>query len=71
VNLSSSAPPPASPPAAKAQFRAGQRVRHKLFGEGMVLETRLTRNDEEVLVEFKQVGLKWLAVSLAKLEALK
>ena len=51
-------------------FRDGQRVRHKIFGEGLVVAGQLNRLDEEVTVMFESAGLKRLAVNLAKLEAL-
>jgi len=65
-----SAPPP--PPASTRQpaFRAGQRVKHATFGEGVVIETRIERNDEEVTVAFKKAGIKRLLVSFANLQKL-
>jgi ATP-dependent DNA helicase UvrD/PcrA len=54
----------------EATYRAGMRVRHSSFGEGMVLESRLADGEEEVTVQFELCGLKWLAASLAKLEIL-
>lgn len=51
-----------------AQFRAGQRVRHPKFGDGIVIESRLHRDDEEVSVVFEEVGIKRLLVSFARLE---
>lgn len=50
------------------QFETGQRVRHAKFGEGTVIESKLTGNDEEVSVAFAGVGIKRLAASFAKLE---
>ncbi len=62
-----------SQPAAPIQprYRAGMRIRHPTFGEGMVLETRIAKDDEELTVQFERVGLKWLAASLAKIEILE
>lgn len=60
------APEPAHQPA----FRAGQRVKHATFGEGVVIETRLERNDEEVTVAFKKAGIKRLLASFANLQKL-
>jgi len=54
-----------------AQFRAGERVRHSTFGEGIVIESRLRDNDEEVTVAFEGDGVKRLLVSFAKLEKLE
>lgn len=52
----------------EAQFRTGQKVRHAKFGEGIVIESKVTGNDEEVTVAFKNEGLKKLAASFANLE---
>jgi DNA helicase-2/ATP-dependent DNA helicase PcrA len=52
------------------QFRAGQRVRHPTFGEGIVIESRLQRDDEEVSVVFEESGIKRLLASFARLEKL-
>ncbi len=46
----------------------GQKVRHKVFGEGRVVSSKLTRNDEEVTVAFPEGGIKKLMASLANLE---
>ena len=51
-----------------ARYQTGQRVRHAKFGEGTVIESKLTGNDEEVSVAFAEVGIKRLAASFAKLE---
>jgi DNA helicase-2/ATP-dependent DNA helicase PcrA len=53
-----------------AQFRAGQRVRHPQFGEGIVLESKLQRDDEEVTVVFEGVGIKRLSASFSRMEHL-
>lgn len=53
-----------------AQFRTGQKVRHAKFGDGIVIESKLTGNDEEVTVAFKNEGLKKLAASFANLQSL-
>ncbi len=60
---------PSSPP--QAQFRAGMRVYHSDFGEGIVLETRLDRFDEEVTIEFETQGTKRLLASVAPLRVLE
>jgi DNA helicase-2/ATP-dependent DNA helicase PcrA len=65
---------PPSPRAAEqeriAQYRAGQRVRHPTFGEGIVIESKLQRDDEEVAVVFEELGIKRLLASIARLEML-
>ncbi len=50
------------------QYATGQEVHHDVFGNGIVIESRSTGNDEEVTVAFAGVGIKKLAASLAKLE---
>jgi DNA helicase II / ATP-dependent DNA helicase PcrA len=45
-------------------------VKHAAFGEGVVIETRLERNDEEVTVAFKKAGIKRLLASFANLQKL-
>jgi DNA helicase-2/ATP-dependent DNA helicase PcrA len=51
-------------------FRDGQKVRHAMFGEGHVVSSKLTRDDEEVTVAFPDQGVKKLMVGMAKLEVL-
>ena len=59
-----------SPAPAERTFRDGQRVRHRVFGDGLVVAGQIMRFDEEVTVMFESAGLKRLAVNLANLEAL-
>jgi DNA helicase-2/ATP-dependent DNA helicase PcrA len=59
-----------TPTTIEAIYRAGMRVRHPSFGEGMVLESRIADGEEELTVQFELCGLKWLAASLANLEIL-
>ena len=54
----------------EAKFRAGMRVQHPSWGDGMVLNSRLQDNDETVDVVFESVGIKRLAASLANLSIL-
>jgi len=49
-------------------YKAGMRVIHPTWGDGMVVETRLMGSDETVTVMFETAGLKKLAASLAKLQ---
>jgi DNA helicase-2/ATP-dependent DNA helicase PcrA len=46
------------PTAAVPRFTAGDRVVHRVFGEGIVLESRPDGDDEQVTVAFEEVGLK-------------
>jgi DNA helicase II / ATP-dependent DNA helicase PcrA len=54
------------------RYRDGDRIRHARWGDGIVISSRLTRDDEEVQVAFKdpQVGRKTMLASLANLELL-
>ncbi|TKJ30328.1 MAG: hypothetical protein CEE40_05345 [Chloroflexi bacterium B3_Chlor] len=52
------------------RFRAGDRVRHSRFGEGMVLSSKLLGDDEEVTVVFEDVGAKRCLTSFADMEKL-
>ena len=50
-------------------FRAGDRVRHPRFGEGVVVSCTPTGDDHLVTVAFKgEAGIKKLLLSLARLE---
>lgn len=48
----------------------GQAVMHKKFGEGVILQFRGQGARAEVQVNFPAVGIKWLAMQYAKLEAI-
>jgi len=51
------------------QFRDGDRVHHARLGDGIVVTSKLTRNDEEVTVAFSNGGgVKTLLASIANLE---
>ena len=47
---------------------AGDRVRHPKFGDGVVVSSTPTKDDEEVVIAFKGMGVKRLLLSLAPLE---
>jgi DNA helicase-2/ATP-dependent DNA helicase PcrA len=53
---------------AEARFRAGMRVVHVSFGEGIVMESKVDQDDEEVVVVFPESGIKRLLASLADLQ---
>jgi DNA helicase-2/ATP-dependent DNA helicase PcrA len=54
---------------AATQYKAGDKVRHPMFGVGIVVSSRATgQDDEEVEVAFEGKGVKRLLVSLAGLE---
>ncbi|CAN5557877.1 UvrD-helicase domain-containing protein [soil metagenome] len=52
------------------EFTRRDSVQHKTFGVGTVIESNLTRDDEEVTIAFPGVGIKKLLVSLAGLKKL-
>lgn len=60
--------PPTIAKTAETQFKVGQKVRHASFGEGIVLTSKSTGDDEEVTVAFRGVGVKKLTLSFARLE---
>lgn len=61
--------PAASPPSGP-RYRVGERVRHKHFGEGVIIDARESRGDQEITVAFEEVGVKHLLASIAPLERL-
>jgi DNA helicase-2/ATP-dependent DNA helicase PcrA len=63
--------PPARPVIpGERQFRDGDRVRHARWGDGIVVSSKLTRSDEEVIVAFRDpaIGRKTMLASLANLD---
>ena len=63
-----SSAPQVPPPVTQMQFKAGNRVRHPVWGEGLVVDARLDGGEERVDVFFESVGFKRLIAALAKLE---
>ena len=59
---------PKSETATEPAFKAGDRVYHPSFGNGVVVSSRVSRGDEEVTVAFEQKGVKRLALSFAPLQ---
>ena len=74
--LGAESPRPVVPPRpivpGERRYRDGDRVRHVRFGDGIVVSARLTRDDEEVTVAFRDpgAGRKTMLASLANLELL-
>ena len=68
------AAPAARPPRpvipGERQYRDGDRVHHARWGDGIVVMSKLTRSDEEVVVAFKDpsIGRKTMLASLANLD---
>lgn len=58
--------PQATPPA--PSWRIGQSVRHAKFGMGVIIDAEGRGNDARVQVNFRDAGVKWLALEYAKLE---
>jgi DNA helicase-2/ATP-dependent DNA helicase PcrA len=50
-------------------FRIGQTVMHPKFGLGVIVNAEGGGMDARVQVNFGNAGIKWLALSVAKLEA--
>jgi len=50
-------------------WRIGQSVRHAKFGEGVVINLEGSGQDARAQINFGAAGMKWLALSVAKLEA--
>ncbi|HNQ93089.1 MAG TPA: UvrD-helicase domain-containing protein [Anaerolineales bacterium] len=51
-----------------AKYRAGTRIKHPSWGEGIVLDSKIQDNDEIVDVVFESVGIKRLSANLANLK---
>ena len=49
-------------------WRIGQSVAHARFGEGVILGIEGSGSDARVQVNFGKAGVKWLALSVAKLD---
>ena len=51
-------------------FNLGQRVQHKIFGEGTIIHFEGSGGNARVQINFDEVGTKWLVVQYAKLTAI-
>ncbi len=51
--------------------KLGDRVRHKKFGEGTVVQTKDRGNDVEIVIAFEDDGLKRLLLSIAPIEIVR
>jgi DNA helicase-2/ATP-dependent DNA helicase PcrA len=60
---------PSAPPARAPSHgvRIGQAVRHTRFGEGVVINLEGSGDDARAQVNFGPIGVKWLALAVAKL----
>ena len=52
----------------QAKFRAGTRIKHPSWGEGIILDSKVQDDDEIVDVVFESVGIKRLSANLANLK---
>jgi DNA helicase-2/ATP-dependent DNA helicase PcrA len=66
----SPAKPSASPSLSVSRYKLGQRVGHAKFGEGVILQLEGQGAQERAQINFKGVGVKWLMLAYAGLEAL-
>ncbi len=53
------------------RFLPGQAVRHHMFGEGIVMSSKIVEGDEEVTVNFAKKGQKRLLANFANLERIE
>jgi len=58
-------------PSANSRFKPGDKVVHPRFGQGLVLRSTPTRDDEEVEVFFFDAGGKRLSAAMSGLKKLK
>jgi DNA helicase II / ATP-dependent DNA helicase PcrA len=69
TRLAPAVPPlPRPAPEAASRYRPAMRVRHIVWGEGMVIASAIRDGEEEVDIMFESVGFKRVLASLAKLE---
>ena len=54
--------------APKSTWRVGQSVKHAKFGVGVIIDAEGRGDDARVQVNFRNAGVKWLALEYAKLE---
>jgi DNA helicase II / ATP-dependent DNA helicase PcrA len=62
---------PAERPSVALHFRSGDEVQHRVFGRGIVIDSKPQGDDEEVTVAFSGAGLKRLMASLAPMAKLQ
>ena len=55
-------------PGSEVGVRLGQRVRHKKFGDGVILNCEGQGAHARVEVNFETAGTKWLVLSYANLD---
>ncbi|MBQ2720779.1 MAG: hypothetical protein IJF23_04505, partial [Clostridia bacterium] len=55
----------------KTSYKVGQKVKHKVFGEGVILGVTEMSSDSLIEVEFTTAGKKKLMANFAKLTIIK
>jgi DNA helicase-2/ATP-dependent DNA helicase PcrA len=60
---------PGIAPVSSQKFQPGTHVQHPVWGDGMVLSSRIQDDDEIVDIFFENIGMKRVAASLANLKA--
>lgn len=65
--FSAQKPKPSPAPAATAQYKIGDTVVHKVFGQGVVLSAKAMGNDTLLEIAFEKSGTKKLMANFAKL----
>ncbi len=59
-----------SAPIVEQRYHPSDHVRHEVWGDGIVMDSRVQEDDETVDVYFESVGFKRLVASMARLEIL-
>jgi DNA helicase-2/ATP-dependent DNA helicase PcrA len=62
---------PVPKPFSNLKLEIGDRVQHKMFGEGVVINCSPNKDDQEITVAFTTAGVKRLLLSLAPLEKIE
>jgi DNA helicase-2/ATP-dependent DNA helicase PcrA len=55
-------------PSEELRFETGDEVEHRVFGRGVVIESKVSGGDEQVTVAFAGVGLKRLMAGMAPMD---
>jgi DNA helicase-2/ATP-dependent DNA helicase PcrA len=62
---------PAPRPLSTLKLEVGDRVYHKMFGDGVIINCSPNKDDQEITVAFTTAGVKRLLLSLAPLEKIE
>jgi DNA helicase-2/ATP-dependent DNA helicase PcrA len=58
-------------PLSSLKLEIGDRVQHKIFGQGVVINLSTNKDDQEITVAFDEAGVRHLLLSLAPLEKIE